>query len=108
MSATLDADVLSMYFDDCPDVHIEGLAYPVTDVYLEDILKITNYQLPDEKREKKQPKWMQHRNKGRQTAGEMERDIQYKAEVGKFFQSLLDLDAILICLELGLKLPFII
>lgn len=39
MSATLNAEALSSYFDNCPMVHIEGLAFPVQDVYLEEIYK---------------------------------------------------------------------
>ncbi|XP_022125421.2 ATP-dependent DNA/RNA helicase DHX36 [Pieris rapae] len=86
MSATLDAEVLSTYFDDCPVVYIEGLAYPVTDVYLEDILKLTDYQIP-KKKEKKQ-KWKKHEKKGKSKANEMETDIQYKAEIGPWLESI--------------------
>ncbi|XP_045521855.1 ATP-dependent DNA/RNA helicase DHX36-like isoform X2 [Pieris brassicae] len=86
MSATLDAEVLSTYFDDCPVVYIEGLAYPVTDVYLEDILKLTNYQIP-KKKEKKQ-KWKKYEKRGKSEAHEMEKDIQYKAEIGRWLESI--------------------
>ncbi|XP_045500588.1 ATP-dependent DNA/RNA helicase DHX36 [Colias croceus] len=89
MSATLDADVLSNYFDDCPVVHIEGLAYPVEDVYLEDILKFTNFKLEEEPPKPKKPIWMKHRDKGKAHVDpdEMEKDIQYKAEIAPWLES---------------------
>ncbi|CAG4952139.1 unnamed protein product [Colias eurytheme] len=89
MSATLDADVLSNYFDDCPVVHIEGLAYPVEDVYLEDILKFTNFKLEEEPPKPKKPRWMKHRDKGKGHVDpdEMEKDIQYKAEIAPWLES---------------------
>ncbi|CAK1555642.1 unnamed protein product [Leptosia nina] len=88
MSATLDADVLSMYFDDCPTLQIEGLAYPVKDIYLEDILTLTNYRLQTRK-EKKQPIWMKYRDKGRRfMEDEMVRDIRYKAEIAPWLESI--------------------
>ncbi|XP_047521646.1 ATP-dependent DNA/RNA helicase DHX36-like isoform X2 [Pieris napi] len=89
MSATLDAEVLSAYFDDCPVVCIEGLAYPVTDVYLEDILKLTNYQIQKEKVKKNEKqKWKKYERKGKSEANEMQKDIQYKAEIGPWLESI--------------------
>lgn len=43
MSATLNAGVFSSYFSDAPLIEIEGRTFPVTHVYLEDILKTTGY-----------------------------------------------------------------
>ncbi|CAH2092989.1 unnamed protein product [Euphydryas editha] len=85
MSATLDAESLSSYFDNCPVMHIEGLAYPVQDVYLEDILELTNFKLPPEKAKPSQPKWMMYRNKG--SANEMEKNIKYRAEISQWLES---------------------
>ena len=45
MSATLDANIFSSYFggsDKVGEVHIPGRTYPVTDYYLDDVLKLTN------------------------------------------------------------------
>ncbi|KAF7504911.1 hypothetical protein GJ744_001632 [Endocarpon pusillum] len=45
MSATLDAKIFTSYFggsDKVGEVHIPGRTYPVTDYYLDDILKLTN------------------------------------------------------------------
>lgn len=81
MSATLDAEKLTSYFNDCPMMHIEGLAYPVKDVYLEEILHMTKYipsfdcAMPNVK------KWQTH--KKHRKAAEMQKDIQYKAQIGK-------------------------
>ncbi|XP_046969816.1 ATP-dependent DNA/RNA helicase DHX36-like [Vanessa cardui] len=85
MSATLDAESLSGYFDNCPLMHIEGLAYPVQDIYLEDILEFTRFKLPPEKVKQQQPKWMKHRRNRK--ADEMEKDIKYKAEIGQWLES---------------------
>jgi ATP-dependent RNA helicase DHX57 len=46
MSATLDAGVFEQYFRSASTVgkvNIEGRTFPVTDYYLDDILKLTNY-----------------------------------------------------------------
>lgn len=44
MSATIDADVFSKYFDNCPQVHIPGRTFSVRSYYLEDILRLTGFQ----------------------------------------------------------------
>ncbi|CAG9564668.1 unnamed protein product [Danaus chrysippus] len=85
MSATLDAKSLSAYFDNCPLMHIEGLAYPVKDVYLEEILNLTNFTLPTERPKALQAKWMKYRKKN--VADAMEKDIQYRAEIGNWLES---------------------
>lgn len=46
MSATLNADAFSSYFGGCPVVSIPGRAHPVTEHRLEDILKLTGYEVP--------------------------------------------------------------
>lgn len=43
MSATLNAEEFSKYFNDCPMVHIEGFTFEVKEIYLEDILEETGY-----------------------------------------------------------------
>ncbi|KAM3965865.1 ATP-dependent RNA helicase Rhau [Aphomia sociella] len=88
MSATIDADKLSTYYDNCPMLHIEGLAYPVKDVYLEEILQFTKYKLPEERKRNNNSKpWHRHRkaNKGFETFEEKE--IKYRAEVGPWLES---------------------
>ncbi|XP_050348028.1 ATP-dependent DNA/RNA helicase DHX36-like [Nymphalis io] len=84
MSATIDAESLSGYFDNCPLMHIEGLAYPVRDVYLEDILGFTKFRLPPEKVKQTNPKWKQYRNR---QCDQMEKDINYKAEIAQWLES---------------------
>lgn len=44
MSATLNAEKFSKYFDNCPTVHIPGFTYPVTEYYLEEVLEMTRFQ----------------------------------------------------------------
>lgn len=43
MSATLDSDVFSKYFDDCPVINVPGRCYAVDIIYLEEILGMTEY-----------------------------------------------------------------
>ncbi|GLT29917.1 hypothetical protein SLA2020_047490 [Shorea laevis] len=41
MSATLNAELLSNYFDGSPTIHIPGFTYPVRTHFLEDVLEMT-------------------------------------------------------------------
>lgn len=43
MSATLDSDVFSKYFDGCPVINVPGRCYDVDIIYLEDVLCMTEY-----------------------------------------------------------------
>ncbi|XP_026321483.1 ATP-dependent RNA helicase DHX36-like isoform X2 [Hyposmocoma kahamanoa] len=93
MSATIDAEKISEYFDNCPMIHIEGLAYPVEDIYLEDILEATKFQLTDVKSKvfnRPQPKWMKHagRNAKSRDAKEIEKQVQYRAEISPWLESI--------------------
>ncbi|KAG6443234.1 ATP-dependent DNA/RNA helicase DHX36 [Manduca sexta] len=92
MSATIDAEKLSEYYDNCPMVHIEGLAYPVKDIYLEEILQITNYELPiDVKNSQYQnpsKPWQKHVKKFKlEAANAIEKDVKYRAEISKWLES---------------------
>jgi len=44
MSATLDNEKFSQYFNNCPTVTVPGVRYNVEQYFLEDILKMTNWQ----------------------------------------------------------------
>jgi len=43
MSATLNAEMFSHYFDGCPMLNIPGYTYPVKEFLLEDIIEMTQY-----------------------------------------------------------------
>ncbi|XP_026870115.2 putative ATP-dependent RNA helicase DHX57 isoform X1 [Electrophorus electricus] len=45
MSATLNADLFSQYFYDCPTIHIPGRTFPVDQFFLEDAITKTRYML---------------------------------------------------------------
>lgn len=53
MSATIDTSLFSSYFGNCPIVEIEGRAYPVTQLYLEDCIEMTKFVPPPENRKRK-------------------------------------------------------
>lgn len=41
MSATLNADSFSSYYNNCVMVNIPGFTFPVKEYYLEDVLEMT-------------------------------------------------------------------
>ncbi|XP_056622648.1 ATP-dependent DNA/RNA helicase DHX36 [Triplophysa dalaica] len=43
MSATLNAEKFSRYFDNCPMVHIPGYTYPVEELLLEDVVEMLRF-----------------------------------------------------------------
>uniref|UniRef100_A0A1Y1N3Q9 RNA helicase n=1 Tax=Photinus pyralis TaxID=7054 RepID=A0A1Y1N3Q9_PHOPY len=43
MSATLNAEKFSAYFNNCPHLNIPGFTFPVQEFYLEDVLMKTNF-----------------------------------------------------------------
>ncbi|XP_063894558.1 putative ATP-dependent RNA helicase DHX57 [Helicoverpa armigera] len=47
MSATLNADLFSDYFDKVPVLEIPGRTFPVEQLFLEDIMEMTNYVLEE-------------------------------------------------------------
>ncbi|XP_071653417.1 ATP-dependent DNA/RNA helicase DHX36 [Temnothorax longispinosus] len=47
MSATLNAESFSAYYNKCPMIHIPGFTYPVEEFYLEDVLSLVKYRFPD-------------------------------------------------------------
>ena len=46
MSATLNADMFSTYFNHCPHIHIEGFTFPVHTFFLEDVVELVGYAPP--------------------------------------------------------------
>jgi ATP-dependent RNA helicase A len=44
MSATIDTDLFTQYFNTCPVLEIEGRAFPVDTYYLEDIVEALKFQ----------------------------------------------------------------
>ncbi|XP_018048888.1 PREDICTED: ATP-dependent RNA helicase DHX36 isoform X1 [Atta colombica] len=47
MSATLNAESFSKYYNNCPMIHIPGFTYPVKEFYLEDVLSFINHKFPE-------------------------------------------------------------
>ncbi|XVE75856.1 hypothetical protein DITRI_Ditri12bG0125100 [Diplodiscus trichospermus] len=48
MSATINADLFSTYFGNAPTIHIPGLTFPVSELFLEDVLQKTHYEIESE------------------------------------------------------------
>ena len=47
MSATMDANKISAYFDNCPTLHVPGRTFPVTVQYLEDAIEYTRWTISE-------------------------------------------------------------
>ncbi len=47
MSATLDADKISSYFDGCPVLRVPGRTFPVEVMYLEDAVELTKWKIDE-------------------------------------------------------------
>ncbi|VDI15201.1 ATP-dependent RNA helicase DHX36 [Mytilus galloprovincialis] len=64
MSATLNAEQFSKYFNNCPKLNIPGFTFPVTEYRLEDVLEMTKYTPPPAKKKKVRhgPKFKQDRD----------------------------------------------
>lgn len=48
MSATINADLFSKYFGNAPTIHIPGFTFPVAELFLEDVLEKTHYNIKSE------------------------------------------------------------
>ncbi|XP_052212267.1 ATP-dependent DNA/RNA helicase DHX36-like [Dreissena polymorpha] len=46
MSATLNAEAFSKYFDNCPMINIPGYTFPVEEFLLEDVIEMLHYEAP--------------------------------------------------------------
>lgn len=67
MSATLNANQFSRYFNNCPTLEIPGFTFPVKEFYLEDVLEMTGFHIQGtNSREIVGPKWMKHTRKGKE------------------------------------------
>jgi len=55
MSATLNADMFSKYYNGAPMLHIPGFTYPVKEYYLEDIVEKTRFEFD----QRSAPRWQQ-------------------------------------------------
>ncbi|KAK3800360.1 hypothetical protein RRG08_052745 [Elysia crispata] len=86
MSATLNAEMFSKYFDGCPMLNIPGYTFPVQEYLLEDILEMTRYSPDCMKRSPRRPI--------RQRKMEKEEDRDYKVWCcnlkGRYSQSTID------------------
>ncbi|KAM7399204.1 hypothetical protein PAMP_018490 [Pampus punctatissimus] len=76
MSATLNADKFSKYFDKCPMIHIPGLTFPVEEFLLEDVVEMTRYFPQNQDR---RPSWKRGFWQGRNSRPEKEeKEAEYK------------------------------
>lgn len=46
MSATLNSETFSRYYNNCPHIVIPGFTYPVEEYFLEDVLQLTGFTFP--------------------------------------------------------------
>ncbi|CAL8352958.1 unnamed protein product [Lota lota] len=76
MSATLNAEKFSKYFGNCPMIHIPGLAFPVEEFLLEDVVEMIGYR---PKTQNQRPSWKKGFMQGRNSRPEKEeKEAEYK------------------------------
>jgi ATP-dependent RNA helicase DHX36 len=67
MSATLNAEQFSKYFFNCPMMNIPGFTFPVKEYYLEDVLEMTRFQIPNRTTvSENRPVWQKHTARGKE------------------------------------------
>ncbi|KAK2585322.1 hypothetical protein KPH14_010004 [Odynerus spinipes] len=66
MSATLNSERFSKYYNDCPIIYIPGFTYPVEEFYLEDVLLATGFRFPENPLAEKQLGFRKHQKKYKQ------------------------------------------
>ncbi|KAJ1955431.1 hypothetical protein EC988_001887 [Linderina pennispora] len=58
MSATIDTRIFTYYFDSCPVVDIPGRTFPVTNMYLENVIQMSGYVLDSQSFFAERPKYV--------------------------------------------------
>ncbi|XP_078524019.1 ATP-dependent DNA/RNA helicase DHX36 isoform X3 [Lissotriton helveticus] len=86
MSATLNAEKFSAYFDNCPMMHIPGFTFPVKEYLLEDVIEMLRYS--PENRDRRAA-WKKGFMQGRVTRPEKEqKEALYKTQWPDYLRSL--------------------
>ncbi|XP_078045232.1 ATP-dependent DNA/RNA helicase DHX36 [Augochlora pura] len=83
MSATLNPESFSKYYNDCPMIHIPGFTYPVEELYLEDVLQVTRFKFS-----KYLEKYKKSETKG-DNAWHM-RDVYIRNLIGKYSKHVIE------------------
>uniref|UniRef100_A0A8C8RDX7 Putative ATP-dependent RNA helicase DHX57 n=1 Tax=Pelusios castaneus TaxID=367368 RepID=A0A8C8RDX7_9SAUR len=80
MSATLNAELFSQYFNSCPVINIPGRTFPVDQFFLEDVIAVTRYVLEDaspyRRNMKQSPKGKLNARHKRTALEEVEEDLR--------------------------------
>ncbi|XP_028276111.1 ATP-dependent DNA/RNA helicase DHX36 [Parambassis ranga] len=88
MSATLNAEKFSKYFDNCPMIHIPGLTFPVEEFLLEDVIEMIRYRPLNKDRRSSWKKGFWH---GRNSASAKEaKEEEYKSSWPSYKRTLQD------------------
>ncbi|XP_005159264.3 ATP-dependent DNA/RNA helicase DHX36 isoform X1 [Danio rerio] len=72
MSATLNAEKFSKYFNNCPMIHIPGYTFPVTEYLLEDVVELLGFQPRYKQRKPHYRKRNNHGSSARPEKGKIE------------------------------------
>ncbi|XP_053316891.1 putative ATP-dependent RNA helicase DHX57 isoform X2 [Spea bombifrons] len=76
MSATLNADLFSEYFNGCPVLHIPGRTFPVDQYFLEDAIAKTRYVLEDGSPYRRSSKFSSRQGKKGQSYEELLEELE--------------------------------
>ncbi|XP_071450154.1 ATP-dependent DNA/RNA helicase DHX36-like [Hetaerina americana] len=111
MSATLNAEKFSQYYDKCPCINIPGFTYPVKEYFLEDVLEKTRYTISEGRASREAEGWQKHlkHNKAKVAKNQEFRDwinphIRQLSYEGKYSKNVLDSLAIPESEELNIEL----
>ncbi|XP_050302457.1 ATP-dependent DNA/RNA helicase DHX36-like [Anthonomus grandis grandis] len=87
MSATLNAEAFSKYFNGAPHINIPGFTWPVQQYFLEDVLQLTDFKFVDDSR----PIWVRKMNskKDRAWSDSVAPFIRQLEAEGKYKQSVI-------------------
>ncbi|XP_022089180.1 ATP-dependent RNA helicase DHX36-like isoform X2 [Acanthaster planci] len=83
MSATLNAELFSAYFHGCPMANIPGFTFPVLEYWLEDVLQMTKYH-PPEQRRRHEPVWLKFRRGKRYREDELKKEEEFKERFSNY------------------------
>lgn len=88
MSATMNANSFSKYFFGCPILTIPGMTFPVKELFLEDVLEMTGYNLSNDlppMNAKPEQVWHKHSKRGKSEAHQKD---EYVGMIAPFLRDL--------------------
>eukprot|EP00026_Physarum_polycephalum_P000677 Phypoly_transcript_00678.p1 GENE.Phypoly_transcript_00678~~Phypoly_transcript_00678.p1 ORF type:complete len:1395 (+),score=271.52 Phypoly_transcript_00678:28-4212(+) len=93
MSATLNAELFAAYFGNCPMLHIPGRAYPVKELFLEDVLETTKFFIHEDSPYSKKSQKTRAEKKGQLGGNKAAKRTMMNLDIDEKVNEMLTLDA---------------